>query len=115
MFALNFQSQKHEKLLLDRQKNCTIRLGDVSSIYRENSIVWITTGVKYTTKRKLYSVFLDKVQVKTIAELTSKDLGNQNPDIKTVDQLIENFENIYNKKITREDTVTVIYFNEVIE
>lgn len=115
MFALNFQSQKHEKLLLDRQKNCTIRLGDVSNTYRENSIVWVTTGVKYTTKRKLYNVFLDKVQVKTIAELTSKDLGSQNPDIKTIDELISNFENIYHKKITRDDTVTVIYFTEVIE
>lgn len=115
MFALNFQAKKHEKLLLARQKNCTVRLGDVRDHFPENSIVWITTGVKFEPKRKLYIAFIDRAQVKTIADLTSNDLGHQNPDIKTKEELIADFEVIYKKRITPEDTVTVIYFSEVTE
>lgn len=66
-------------------------------------------------KRKLYTAFIDRAQVKTIADLTSNDLGHQNPDIKTKEELIADFEVIYKKRITPEDTVTVIYFSEVTE
>ena len=46
MMALNFQAAKHKKMLMERTKNCTVRLGDVSAEFPENSIVWITTGKK---------------------------------------------------------------------
>lgn len=115
MFALNFQSQNHEKLLLARQKNCTVRLGDVRDKYHDNSIVWITVGKKFQQKRKLYSAIIDRVQIKKIADLTTQDLDHQNPEIKSVGELITFFEQIYQKTITLEDNVTVIYFSEVIE
>ncbi|MEG6584620.1 ASCH domain-containing protein [Dendrosporobacter sp. 1207_IL3150] len=115
MFALNFQSQNHEKLLISRQKNCTVRLGDISDKYPENSIVWITVGTKYKPKRKLYSAILDRVQIKKIAELTSHDLDHQNPEIKSVDELISFFEKIYQRTITHDDIVTVIYFSEIVD
>jgi len=115
VFALNFQSQNHEKLLIARQKNCTVRLGDISDKFPENSIVWITVGKKFQQKRKLYSAIIDRVQIKRISELTTQDLDHQNPEIKSVDELITFFEQIYQKSITTEDTVTVIYFSEIIE
>ncbi|MGL6016328.1 MAG: ASCH domain-containing protein [Selenomonadaceae bacterium] len=115
MMSLNFQAPKHEKLLVTRQKNCTVRLGDVSEHYPESSIVWITTGKKYEPKQRLYTAFIDKTQVKTMAELTSSDLGHQNPEINSREALIEDFERIYKKRITMDDTVTVIYFSEVTE
>lgn len=114
MLALNFQSELHEKLLIERKKNYTIRLGDVSNIYIENSVVWITIGKKYATKRKLYTAFLDRVKVKKIGELTKDDLAHQNPNIKTVGELIALFEEIYQKTITEDDDVTVIGFSEII-
>ena len=115
MMALNFQAAKHKKMLMERTKNCTVRLGDVSQLYPEGSIVWITTGKKFTPKKKLYTAFLDKVRVKTMANLTSEDLGVQNPEINSREELIADFEQIYKKRITMEDTVTVIYFTEVME
>ncbi len=115
MMALNFQAEKHERMLVARTKNCTVRLGDVSREFPENSIVWITTGVKFQPKRKLYTAFIDRVQVKTMADLTSRDLGHQNPEINSREELIQDFEHIYKKRITLEDTVTVIYFTEVAE
>ena len=44
MMSLNFQAEKHEKMLIERSKRCTVRLGDVSDKYPEGSIVWITAG-----------------------------------------------------------------------
>ncbi len=113
MLALNFQSELHEKLLIERKKNYTVRLDDISNIYLENSIVWITVGKKYAPKRKLYTAFLDRVKVKKIAELTKDDLAHQNPDIKSVGELIALFEQIYQKTITEDDLVTVIGFSEI--
>ena len=96
------------------QKNCTVRLGDVRSQYPESSIVWITTGKKYEVKKRLYTAIIDKVRVKKFAELTSKDLGHQNPEIDSLEELRLDFENIYQRRITLDDTVTVIYFSEVL-
>lgn len=114
MMALNFREEKHKKMLIARTKRCTVRLGDVSKEFPENSIVWITTGAKGEQKQKLYTAFLDKVRVKTMGTLTSKDLDNQNPEINSREELIADFERIYKRRILMEDTVTVIYFTEVI-
>jgi hypothetical protein len=113
MMALNFQAAKHKKMLMERTKNCTVRLGDVSKEFPENSIVWITTGKKGEAKHKLYTAFLDKVRVKTMETLTSADLDHQNPELNSVDELIADFEKIYKRRVLPEDTVTVIYFSEV--
>lgn len=115
MMALNFQDPKHERMLLERKKDCTIRLGDRSKNYPEGSIVWVTTGPKFQAKRKLYAAFIDKVRVKTMAELTSEDLEHQNPEISTREELIKDFEKLYKRRITMDDTVTAIYFTETFE
>lgn len=113
MFALNFQSPNHETLLISRQKNCTVRLGDIRKEYPESSIVWITVGKKFEPKRKLYPAIIDKVTIKKFSELTTHDLDHQNPEIKTVDELLNFFEKIYQKSINPDDIVTVIYFSEI--
>ena len=115
MMALNFQELKHREMLMARSKNCTVRLGDVSSLYPESSIVWITTGKKGEPKEKLYTAFLDKVRVKTMGTLTSTDLDHQNPEINSKEELIKDFEMIYKRRTLPEDTVTVIYFTEVLQ
>jgi hypothetical protein len=114
MFALNFQSPNHEKLLITRQKNCTIRPGDMRNIYPENSVVWITFGEKLHNKKKLYPAMIDRVLIKKFSDLTTHDLDHQNPEIKTVDELLTFFEKIYHKSIHSDDIVTVIYFSEII-
>lgn len=115
MFVLNFRSPNHEKLLISRKKNCTIRLGDMRDTYPENSIVWITVGEKFTTKKKLYSAMIDRVLIKKFSDLTTHDLDHQNPEIKSVEELLTFFEKIYQRSIHSDDTVTVIYFSEIIE
>ena len=115
MMALNFQESKHREMLMARSKNCTVRLGDVTALYPESSVVWITVGKKGEPKEFLYTAILDKVRVKTMGTLTSTDLGHQNPDINSKEELIKDFETIYRRRTLPEDTVTVIYFSEILQ
>lgn len=114
MFALNFQWGHNEELLIARQKDCTVRLGDIRDSYPENSIVWITFGPKYGPKHKLYEAMIDTVYTKEFHALTLNDLRHQSPDVNTVEDLREYFEKKYQKHILPEDIVTVIYFSEII-
>lgn len=115
MMALNFQDPKHERMLLARTKDCTVRLGDRSQNYPEGAVVWVTAGARFRQKKKLYPAFIDKVRVKTMAALTSEDLEHQNPEISSREALIADFEQLYRRRITMEDTVTVIYFSEILD
>ncbi|MCX7780269.1 MAG: RNA-binding protein [Negativicutes bacterium] len=114
MFALNFQAAAHEELLVARQKNVTVRLGDVRDVYPENSVVWITFGKKFQPKRKLYPAIIDRVYIKKFSELTTHDLDHQNPELRSVGELIAFLEKVYDKSIDMEDTITVIYFSEIV-
>lgn len=115
MFALNFEWPNHEELLVTRRKNCTVWLGDVRSTYPENSIVLITFGKKFGPKKKLFKAIIDKAYIKKFSDLTTHDLGHQNPEIRSVDELIQVFEQRDGKTVGADDIVTVIYFSEIIE
>ncbi|MDR3590915.1 MAG: ASCH domain-containing protein [Negativicutes bacterium] len=115
MYALNFISPHNEKLLTARQKTATIRPGDISGIYSENSIVWITFGKKFGPKKKLYQAIIDRTLIKRFSDLTKADLNHQNPELTSVEELIELFEDIYEKKLNIDDLVTIIHFSEVKE
>ena len=84
-------------------------------MYPENSMVWVTFGKKFSPKKKLFLAIIYKAYIKNFSELTTHDLGQQNPKIKSVDELIHVFEQCDGKKIDTNDTVTVIYFSEITE
>ena len=112
MMALNFQAAKHKKMLMERTKNCTVRIGDVSKLYPEGSIVWMTAGKKGEPKHKLYAAYLDKVMVKTMGTLTLHDLDHQNPEINSKEELVKDFENIFLHRIRTELELSVNFKKE---
>jgi hypothetical protein len=90
-------------------------MGDKTDKYAEGDIVWVTVGKKFAQKKRIYTAMIDRVLVKTISELTQDDLKGENPDIDNVRDVIAFLEGIYNKKILESDTVSVVYFSEIIE
>lgn len=58
---------------------------------------------------------IDRALVKRFSDLTKADLNQQNPELESVDELIELFEGIYEKKLNSDDLVTIIHFTEVQE
>ena len=115
MRALNFYSSTYHSQLVCRRKTCTIRLGDKTHKYAEGDIVWVTVGKRFAQKKKIYTAAIDRVLVKPIAQLTVDDLQGENPDIISVEDLVSFLQSIYGKTLTPGDTVTVIYFSEIIE
>ncbi|MEQ1822940.1 MAG: RNA-binding protein [Fimbriimonadaceae bacterium] len=115
MFALNFYSDLYGDVLRNNRKTVSIRLGDKSEKYIAGMIVWITVGARFARRQKLYSAMLDRVEVKTIAELSPRDIERENPEFRTQDDIIEMLSRLYGELITPTHRVTVIHFSRVDE
>lgn len=115
MYALNFYSDLYGEVLKNHRKTCSIRLGDKSDKYRTGMIVWITVGPRFGRRQKLYSAILDRVEVKTVAELSPRDIEREGPELRNQDDVIEVLSRIYGDFITPQHAVTVIYFSRVDE
>lgn len=115
MRALNFYSSNYHSQLVNRRKICTIRLGDKTNKYAEGDIVWITVGKKYAQKKRIFTAAIDKVEVKPISQLTTKDLQGENTNFTSLDDMINFLQKIYDHAIVPTDIVTVVYFSEIIE
>ena len=115
MYALNFYSPVVADQLRNNRKTVTIRLGDKSDKYKTGMIVWITVGPRFGRRQKMYAAILDRVEVKTIAELSPRDIERENPEFRSQDDVIAVLSRIYGDFITPENRVTVIYFSRVDE
>lgn len=115
MRALNFYTSNYHSQLVCRRKACTIRLGDKTHKYAEGDIVWVTVGKRFAQKKRIYTAVIDRVLVKPISQLTMDDLQGENPDITSIDDLMAFLQSMYDKALTLSDTVSVVYFSEIIE
>lgn len=115
MYALNFYTDLYGDVLRNNRKTVTIRLGDKSEKYETGMVVWITVGARFGRRQKLYSAILDRVEVKTIAELSPRDIERENPEFRNGDDVIAVLSRIYGDFITPENRVTVIYFSRIDE
>jgi hypothetical protein len=115
MYALNFYSDLYGDVLKNNRKTVTIRLGRKTNKYQTGMIVWVTIGPRFGRRQKLYSAILDRVEEKTIAELSPRDIERENPEFRSHDDVIGMLSRIYGDLITPADTVTVIYFSRVDE
>jgi hypothetical protein len=115
MFALNFYAEYYEEVLRNGRKTITIRLGDKSDKYQAGMIVWVTVGPRFGRRQKLFTAILDRVEVKTIDSLSPREIQKENPEFRTIDDLVQLMRRIYSDDISVEDTVTVIHFSPVSE
>ncbi|MDU2065651.1 MAG: ASCH domain-containing protein [Sporomusaceae bacterium] len=115
MRALNFYSSHYHSQLVSRRKICTIRLGDKSSKYQEGDLVWITVGKRFAPRKKLYPAVIDKVDTKPLNLLSLEELQGESQNITSADELITFLHSIYEKTLSPDDMVSVVYFSEVVE
>lgn len=115
MYALNFYSDLYGDVLRNNRKTVTIRLGDKSDKYQTGMVVWVTIGPRFGRRQKLYSAILDRVEVKTIADLSPRDIERENPEFRSQDDVIGMLSRIYGDLITPDNRVTVVYFSRVDE
>ena len=87
MYALNFYSPIVADQLRSRRKTATIRLGDKSPKYKKGMVVQILVGQRYGPREKIFDAVIDKVDVKTLGELSTFEIEHDNPEIRRTEDM----------------------------
>ena len=113
MYALNFYSPMVADQLRSGRKTATIRLGDKSRKYRKGMIVQVLAGTRFSPRQRIFDAVIDKVEVKTLAELSPREIEHDNPEIRRVEDIAAFLGQLYNRDVTEEDTITLIRFSAI--
>ncbi len=115
MYALNFYNPIVADQLRAHRKTATIRLGDKSAKYKKGMIVAVLVGARYGPREKIFEAVIDKVEVKSLVELSPREIEHDNPEIRRTDEMARFLGQLYNREVTPEDTVTVIRFSQIVD
>ena len=114
MYALNFYSPLVAEQLRSHRKTATIRLGDKSQKYKKGMVVQVLTGVRFGPREKVFEAVIDKVEVKTLGELSPREIEHDNPEIRRPEDMATFLSQLYNREVATDDTVTVIRFSQIV-
>ncbi len=114
MYALNFYSPIVRDQLRSRRKTATIRLGDKAGKYKKGMVVQVLVGMRFGPREKVFEAVIDKIEVKTLAELSPREIEHDNPEIKRTDEMAHFLGQLYNREVSEDETVTVIRFSQII-
>jgi hypothetical protein len=113
MYALNFYSPMVADQLRQKRKTATIRLGDKSAKYKKGMVVQVLVGVRFSVREKIFDAVIDKVEVKTLGELSPREIEHDNPEIRRTEEMASFLGALYNREVSENDTVTVIRFSQI--
>ena len=114
MYALNFYTPMVADQLRTGRKSATIRLGDKSSKYKKGMIVQVLCGSRYSPRERIFDAVIDKVEVKTLGELSPREIEHDNPEIRRTDEMAHFLGQLYNRDVAAEYVVTVIRFSQIL-
>ena len=114
MYALNFYSPMVADQLRTGRKSATIRLGDKSGKYKKGMIVQVLCGNRYSPRERIFDAVIDKVEVKTLGELSPREIEHDNPEIRRTDEMAQFLSQLYNREVGDDDLVTVIRFSQIL-
>ena len=115
MQVLNFYSRIFADQLKRGRKTATIRLGDKSHKYRKNDCVLVTIGYQYSPRERIFQAVIDSVEVKSMRELSPRDIEHDNPEFRRVEDLMSFLQQIYDRPVDLDDVVTVVRFSQIVE
>ncbi|MFL5982526.1 MAG: ASCH domain-containing protein [Gaiellaceae bacterium] len=113
MYALNFYSPIVAEQLRSGRKTATIRLGDKAAKYKKGMIVQVLVGARFSPRDCVFGAVIDKVEVKTLGELSPREIEHDNPEIRRTEDMATFLSQLYNREVTPDDTVTVIRFSQI--
>jgi hypothetical protein len=113
MYALNFYSPMVADQLRSGRKTATIRLGDKSGKYKKGMVVRVLCGVRYSPREHVFDAVIDKVEVKTLSELSPREIEHDNPEIRRPEEFARFLSQLYNRDVSEDDTVTLIRFSSI--
>src|SRR6266511_3300709 len=113
LYALNFYNTMVADQLRSGRKTATIRLGDKSRKYKKGMVVQVLVGARYGPRDKVFDAVIDKVEVKTLGELSPRDIEHDNPEIRRPEELATFLGQLYNREVSSNETITLIRFSEI--
>jgi hypothetical protein len=113
MYALNFYSPIVAEQLRSGRKTATIRLGDKAAKYKKGMIVQVLVGARFSARDRVFDAVIDKVEVKTLGELSPREIEHDNPEIRRTEDMASFLSQLYNREVTPDDIVTVIRFSQI--
>ena len=113
MYALNFYSPIVAEQLRTQRKTATIRLGDKAGKYKKGMVVQVLVGVRFGAREKIFDAVIDKVEVKTLGELSPREIEHDNPQIRRVDEMVWFLSQLYNREVAEDEIVTLIRFSQI--
>jgi len=113
MYALNFYSPIVAEQLRSGRKTATIRLGDKAAKYRKGMIVQVLAGARFSPRDRVFDAVIDKVEVKTLGELSPREIEHDNPEIRRTEEMAHFLGQLYNREVSDDATVTVIRFSQI--
>ena len=113
VFVLNFYSAIFIDQLKRGRKTATIRLGDKSNKYRKGELVLVTVGFQHSPRERLFEAVIDDVKVKSVKDLSPRDIEHDNPEFRRLDEMTHFLEQIYGRPVQEGDTVTVVRFSQI--
>ncbi|TMM13314.1 MAG: RNA-binding protein [Actinobacteria bacterium] len=114
MYALNFYSPMVADQLRTGRKSATIRLGDKSGKYKKGMVVKVLCGNRFSAREFVFDAVIDKVEVKTLGELSPREIEHDNPEIRRTDEMATFLGQLYNRDVQAGDVVTVIRFSQIL-
>jgi hypothetical protein len=114
MYALNFYSPMVADQLRTGRKSATIRLGDKSGKYKKGMVVKVLCGNRYSAREFVFDAVIDKVEVKTLGELSPREIEHDNPEIRRTDEMAMFLGQLYNREVGADEVVTVIRFSQIL-
>jgi hypothetical protein len=113
VYALNFYSPIVADQLRNHRKTATIRLGDKSGKYKKGMVVQVLVGARFGPRDRIFDAVIDKVEVKTLGELSPREIEHDNPEIRRTEEMAHFLGQLYNRPVDEGDTVTVIRFSPI--
>jgi hypothetical protein len=113
MYALNFYSPVVADQLRTGRKSATIRLGDKSGKYKKGMIVTVLCGNRFSAREKIFDAVIDKVEVKTLGELSPREIEHDNPEIRRTDEMAHFLGQLYNREVGDAHHLTVIRISQM--
>jgi hypothetical protein len=73
----------------------------------------VLVGARYSPRQHVFDAVIDKVEVKTIAELSPNEIEHDNPEIRHTDELCRWLGQLYNRDVDDAATITLIRFSAI--
>jgi hypothetical protein len=74
----------------------------------------VLCGNRFSPRERIFDAVIDKVEVKTLGELSPREIEHDNPEIRRTDEMAHFLGQLYNREVKPEDVVTVIRFSQIL-